>query len=75
MLLIFRILDQIFFGRNANIPYLLSTMILFLSIILAFGMNIGFLVLEHRHKIWQKGRFWVAITGLMLLTGTFLLGN
>ncbi|GEM_PF-1118261 len=75
MLLIFSILSQKVLGLKANIPYLLGTMILFLSIILAFGMNIGFLVVEYRHKIWQEGRFWVAITGLILLTGTFLIGN
>jgi hypothetical protein len=75
MLLIVRKLGRKMLGASRSVPYLKETMLLFLSILLAFGMNLGFLVLEHRQKIWQEGRFWVAITGLGLLTGTFLLGN
>jgi hypothetical protein len=75
MSLIVRKLSEKKLGGQRGPSYLKKTMLLCLSILLAFGMNLGFLVLEHRQKIWQEGRFWVAITGLGLLTGTFLLSN
>jgi hypothetical protein len=50
-------------------------MIVLLTILIAFVMNMAFLVSECRHQIWRETRFWVALTALVILTGTILIGS
>lgn len=50
-------------------------MIVLLFIMIAFVMNMVFLISECRARIWREARFWVALAVLVILTGTWILGQ
>ena len=49
-------------------------MIVLFSVIIAFIMNVVFMIMEYRQAIWREGRFWVSLLGLGMVTGTLIAG-
>ena len=56
--------------------YLKNTaMIVLFTVLLAFFLNLIFLVLECRNRVWQERKFWVLLTVLVLVVATAIVGN
>lgn len=49
-------------------------MVVIITILIAFVLNIIFLVLENRGGIWKRSKFWVMLLSLGIVLGTVIYG-
>jgi hypothetical protein len=50
-------------------------MIVLAVILLVFLLNLSFMILESRNRVWQKGRFWALVIGVGIVLGGVIYNN
>lgn len=50
-------------------------MIVVITILLAFVLNLTFMFLESRDEVWKQGKFWIMLISLGIVLGTVIYGT